>query len=257
MTIALITGGNRGLGRASAVALARTGVDIVITWRSHEDEAQAVVADLRSLGRAAAALQLDTSHLETFADFEERLRTTLADTFARDTIDYLVNNAGFSGDTPFGDISAEVLDSLYVVHVKSVVLLTQQLAPLIADGGRVLNVSTGLTQILVNPRYSVYAAMKAAIEVWTRYLAKDLGVRGIAVNVIAPGATATDFAGGLLRDSDQYQAGITSTSALGRVGRADDIGGVVAAILAPDAGWMTGQRIEASGGQGMGRGIEG
>ena len=137
------------------------------------------------------------------------------------------------------------------------ILLTQQLAPMITDGGRVLNVSTGLTRNMVNPAYSVYAAMKGAVEVWTGYLAKDLGARGIAVNVIAPGATATDFAGGQIRDSDAYRSRIVATSAMGRVGEPDDIGGVIAALLSPTAGWMTGQRIEAAGGQGMGRGVAG
>jgi NAD(P)-dependent dehydrogenase (short-subunit alcohol dehydrogenase family) len=257
MTIALITGGNRGLGRAAAVALARTGTDIVFTWRSDEAEAAGVVAELEAIGVRAAALRLDTSAPSTFADFVETLRGTLHERFGAEHLDVLINNAGNSGEKPFGALDEAEIDRLYRVHVLGVMLLTQAVEPLLADGGRVLNVSTGLTQNLVNPVYAVYAAMKGAVEVWTKYLAKDLGARGIAVNIIAPGATATDFGGGAVRDNEGYQTAISATSAMGRVGQPEDIGGAIAALLAPSAAWITGQRIEASGGQGMGRGIRG
>lgn len=257
MTIAVITGGNRGLGRATALVLAAAGTDVVFTWRSDEAEAKGVLEELRATGRTAAALHLDVSAPAGFANFTERLREVLARDFDAEGFGQLVNNAGFVRATPFGDIDEADLDALYAVHVKGPVLLTQHLAPLIHDGGRVLNVSTGLTQTLVNPAYSLYAAMKGAVEVWTRYLAKDLGARGIAVNTIAPGATATDFGGGAVRDNEQYQARITATSAMGRVGQPDDIAGAIAALLAPGNGWVTGQRVEASGGQGMGRGVAG
>lgn len=251
--IALITGGSRGLGRASALALADHDVDAVLTYRTGAEEAEAVVANLSAQGRTAVALPLDTTRPETFPAFADALRTALRETWSRDGFDILLNNAGYAVDTFFGATTAEQIQDLVAVHLTGPVLLTQELAPLLADGGRVLNVSTGLTQNLVNPGYAVYAAAKGAVEVWTRYLAKQLGPRGIAVNVIAPGATATDFAGGRIRDNEAYQAGIIASSPLGRVGQPDDVGRAVAAILSDGFGWVTGQRIEASGGQGMGR----
>jgi NAD(P)-dependent dehydrogenase (short-subunit alcohol dehydrogenase family) len=250
--IALITGGSRGLGRASALALAAQDTDIVLTYNSGEDEARAVVAEIEGLGRTAAALQLDTTASDTFPAFAAALRATLAERFGREQLDILMNNAGYAVDTFPGSTTKEQIDSLVSVHVTGPVLLTQELSGLLADGGHVLNVSTGLTQNLVNPGYAVYASMKGAVEVWTRYLAKQLGPRGITVNVVAPGATATDFAGGMIRDNEQYQSAILATVPLGRVGQADDIGAAVAAIVSPGMAWVTGQRIEASGGQGMG-----
>jgi NAD(P)-dependent dehydrogenase (short-subunit alcohol dehydrogenase family) len=251
--IALITGGSRGLGRASALALADHDVDVVLTYRTGADEAAAVVADLEAAGRTAVALPLDTTMPETFPAFAATLRETLHATWGRDDLDILVNNAGYALDTFFGSTTREQIESLLAVHVTGPVLLTQELSPLLADGGAVLNVSTGLTQNLVNPGYSVYAAMKGAVEVWTRYLAKELGPRGIRVNVLEPVATATEFAGVQIRDNEAYQAGIIASSALGRVGQPDDIGRAAAAILSEEFAWVTGQRLEASGGQGLGR----
>jgi NAD(P)-dependent dehydrogenase (short-subunit alcohol dehydrogenase family) len=251
--IALITGGSRGLGRASALALAAHDVDAVLTYNSAADEAAAVVAELEAAGRTAVALQLDTTKPETFPAFASSLRSALGERWGREELDILVNNAGYSADTFFGSTTVEQIQDLVAVHLTGPVLLTQELAPLLIDGSRVLNVSTGLTQGLVNPGYSMYASVKGAVEVWSRYLAKELGPRGIRVNVVAPGATATDFAGGLIRDNEGYQSAIESGSALGRVGQPDDIGGAVAAILSDDMAWVTGQRIEASGGQFLGR----
>ncbi|MGN6325669.1 SDR family NAD(P)-dependent oxidoreductase [Pseudolysinimonas sp.] len=251
--IALITGGSRGLGRASALALAAHDVDVVLTYNSAADEAAAVVAEVEELGRTALALRLDTTTPATFAAFAAELRAVLRDRWGREELDVLLNNAGFAGDTPFGSTTKEQIDELVAVHLTGPLLLTQELSPLLGEGARILNVSTGLTQNLVNPQYAVYASMKGAVEVWTRYLAKELGPRGIRVNVIAPGATATDFAGGVIRDDERYQAAIAASSPLGRAGRPDDIGAAVAAILSEDLAWVTGQRIEASGGQGMGR----
>lgn len=246
--IILITGGSRGLGRAAALALADGGDDIVLTYRSDAEAAAAVVAEVRARGRRAVALALDTTAPETFAEFAERLRETLDTQWARDTFDVLVNNAGYGGAAPVGAFDRDGIERLVSVHFTGVVLLTQQLLPALADGGRILNVSTGLTRFAA-PGMAVYAAVKSAVETFTVYLAQDLGARGIAVNVIAPGATATDFGGGAVRDDERYRAVVLPTVAMGRIGEPDDIGAAVAAILDPRMAWVTGQRIEASGGQ--------
>lgn len=246
--IILITGGSRGLGRASALALADAGDDIVLTYHTNADAADEVVAEIRSRGRRAVALPLDTTKPETFADFADRLGEALRAQWHQGTFDVLVNNAGYAGNTPFGAIDKGEIDRLVDVHFTGVVLLTQQLAPMLADGGRILNISTGLTRF-ANPFYAVYAAMKTAIETWTHYLALELGPRRIAVNAVAPGATATDFAGGAIRDSEEYRAMLLPSIAMGRIGEPDDIGAAIAAVLDPRMAWVTGQRIEASGGQ--------
>lgn len=248
---ALITGGNRGLGRAAALALAADGADVVLTYRGGAGEAAAVVTEVEALGRRAAALQLDTTVASRFPVFGEALAGTLRECFDRETLDVVVNNAGHAGWTPFGETTEEALDDLLAVHVKGPILLTEQLAPSIADGGRVVFVSTGLTRFVANPAYSAYASAKGAIEVYTKYAAKALAPRGITVNVIAPGATATDFAGGVIRDDEDYRAMITSLVAFGRVGEPDDIGGAVRALASESAAWITGQRVEASGGQAL------
>ena len=247
--IILITGGSRGLGRAAALALADGGDDLVVTYRSDPGAAASVVAEIEARGRRAVSMRLDTTAPETFPAFARDLSEALRATWGRDDLDALVNNAGYAGDTPFGAIERAEIDRLVAVHFTGVVLLTQEIAPMIADGGRILNVSTGLTRFAVASGQSVYASMKAAIETWTMYLAKDLGARRIAVNVLAPGATATDFAGGGIRDSADYRAMILPTVAMGRIGEPDDVGAAVAGILDPRLGWVTAQRIEASGGQ--------
>jgi NAD(P)-dependent dehydrogenase (short-subunit alcohol dehydrogenase family) len=249
--IALITGGNRGIGRASARALADDGTDIILTYRSNSGEANAVVADLSERGRTAIALPLDTIDHESFPAFADELRSQLRKRWDREQFDILINNAGFDSETPFGQTDAATMDALYAVHVKGPVLLTELLAPMINNGGRVLFTSTGLTRYIANPSYSVYAAMKGAIEVYTRYAAKALGARAITVNALAPGATATDFAGGRIRDNEAYRAMVTANHAFGRVGEPEDIGGAVRAVVADSAGWITAQRIEASGGQSL------
>ncbi|MEU3985383.1 SDR family oxidoreductase [Streptomyces sp. NPDC026672] len=252
--IALVTGGNRGLGRAVAEALAADGTDVVLTYRSHEDEAKEVVDAVAALGRRARAVQLDTTRAGSFAAFADTLRETLRAEWDRESFDILVNNAGFSGSTLLGSTDEETVDQLFAVHYKGVYLLTQALAtapggsaPLLADGGRVVNISSGLARFVTAP-YAVYASMKGAIEVLTRYWAVELGKRGISVNTVAPGPVATDFAGGYLRDSQDAQRVFTDLTALGRVARAEDIGPAVAAVVRDGAGWITGQRIEASGG---------
>jgi NAD(P)-dependent dehydrogenase (short-subunit alcohol dehydrogenase family) len=249
--IALITGGTRGIGRASARALADDGTDLILTYRSGPEQAQSAVAELSERGRTAVALSLDTTDHDSFPAFADELRRQLAERWSREQFDILINNAGFDSETPFGHTDAAALDALFAVHVKGPVLLTELLAPMISDGGRVLFTSTGLTRYIANPAYSAYAAMKGAIEVYTRYAAKALGPRAITVNAIAPGATATDFAGGRIRDNEAYRAMVTANHAFGRVGEPEDIGGAVRAIVSETAGWITAQRIEASGGQSL------
>ena len=245
--IALVTGGSRGLGRNAALHLARAGTDVILSYRSQRAEAEAVVAEIAGLGRRAAALPLDVADSASFAAFAEAVLGLLRQHWQRERFDYLVNNAGIGIHAAFADTSEAQFDELMRIQLKGPFFLTQQLLPLIADGGRILNVSTGLTRFAL-PGYAAYAAMKGGIEVLTRYLAKELGPRGIAVNVLAPGAIETDFGGGTVRDNAQVNAYIASQTALGRVGRPDDIGAVVASLLSPANGWVNAQRIEASGG---------
>jgi NAD(P)-dependent dehydrogenase (short-subunit alcohol dehydrogenase family) len=249
--IALVTGGNRGLGRSSVLALAAGGTDVVLTYRAGEEQAAAVVKEVTALGRIGVALRLDTTEPETFATFAGALRETVEATWGRDTIDVLVNNAGFARLTPLGGTEAATIAELVAVHFTGVVLLTQELAPLIADGGRIINTSTGLARFTGDFGYSVYASVKGAVEVYTRYLAKELGPRRIAVNTIAPGATGTDFGGGSLRDDAEMRAHLGAVTAMGHVGEPDDVGAAIAALAAPGMGWVTGQRVEASGGMNL------
>ena len=245
--IAVITGGSRGLGRNTAIHLAQRGVDVVLTYRSQAAEAAAVVAEIEALGRRAVALPLDVGRSATFDGFAAQLKDTLAATWQRERFDHLVNNAGVGVHASFEETSEAQFDELMNVHFKGTFFLTQKLLPLLNDGGRIVNVSTGLARFSL-PGYSAYAAMKGGVEVLTRYLAKELGPRGIAVNVLAPGAIETDFGGGAVRDNAQLNAMIASQTALGRVGLPDDIGGALSMLLQPGNRWITGQRIEASGG---------
>ncbi|MBZ2205881.1 SDR family NAD(P)-dependent oxidoreductase [Massilia soli] len=245
--IALITGGSRGLGKSAAMHLAAQGVDIVLTYRTKAQEAADVVAAIQARGGHAAALQLDVGDVGSFAAFAGQLQELLASNWQRHSIDFLVNNAGVAGHAAFADTSEALFDELVNVHLKGVFFLTQQLAPMIGDGGRILNVSTGLTRFTL-PGFAAYAAMKGAVEVLTSYLAKELGQRGIAVNVIAPGAIETDFGGGSVRDNAELNSFIAAQTALGRVGQPDDIGGAIAALLSDNSRWLNGQRVEASGG---------
>ncbi|GLK84747.1 SDR family NAD(P)-dependent oxidoreductase [Ancylobacter defluvii] len=248
--IAIVTGGSRGLGRNAALHIARRGGDVILTYRSREEDAQAVVAEIEAMGRKAVALRLDTGSVATFPAFVEHLRAALQETWQRDDFDHLVNNAGHGEHALIGDTTEEQFDRLVDVHFKGVFFLTQALLPLIADGGRIVNLSSGLTRVAA-PGWSAYAAVKGAVEVLGVYLAKELGSRGIAVNTVAPGAIETDFFGGAVRDTpafNDYFAGIT---ALGRVGVPDDIGPMIASLLAEDNRWINAQRIEVSGGQGI------
>ena len=245
--LAIITGGSRGLGKSAALALAREGVDVILTYHSNAEAAQEVVAEIEGMGARAAALRLDTGKVGTFAAFAGQLKDVLAATWQRSDVDFLVNNAGVGVHAAFAETTEEQFDTLYNIHVKGVFFLTQQLLPLIAQGGRILNVSSGLTRFAL-PGYAAYASMKGAVEVLTRYLAKELGERGIAVNTIAPGAIETDFGGGTVRDNANVNAFIASQTALGRVGLPDDIGGAIASLLSEHSRWVNAQRIEVSGG---------
>ena len=248
--IALITGASRGLGRNTALAVAHGGGDVVLTYRTNAEEAQAVVAEIEALGRKAAALQLDTGDVEAFPAFVEQLRAALHATWQRETFDHLVNNAGHGDTAPIAETTVAQFDRLVDVHFKGVFFLTQALLPLIHDGGRIVNISTGLTRFAY-PGYAAYAATKAAVETLSLYMAKEFGARGIAVNTVAPGAIETDFGGGAVRDNAQINAQLAGITALGRVGVADDIGPMIAALLGDANRWVTAQRIEVSGGQGI------
>jgi NAD(P)-dependent dehydrogenase (short-subunit alcohol dehydrogenase family) len=245
--IALITGGSRGLGRSAVLKLAGRGVDVILTYRSKREEAESAVAQIASMGRRAVALPLDTAVSSSFAAFAVQVRDALSNTWQRPQFNFLVNNAGIGAHGSLAETTEAQFDQMVNIHLKGVFFLTQKLLPLIADHGRIINVSSGLTRFAL-PGFAAYASMKGAIEVLTRYMAKELGPRGIAVNTIAPGAIATDFGGGMVRDNARMNAGIAAQTALGRVGLPDDIGGVIASLLSPDNGWINGQRIEISGG---------
>lgn len=244
--IALVTGASRGLGKNIATQLAQSGYDVIVTYRTKQSEAQEVVADIQKLGRRAAALQLDVSQSKTFAAFRSSLQATLKNTWNRDTFDALINNAGIDRMKAFAETTEADFDDLMNVHLKGVYFLTQTLLPLIADGGRIVNTSSGLARFSV-PGYSAYGAMKAGVEALTRYLAKELGSRQIRVNAIAPGVIETDFTKAVL-SNEGARKHLASNIALGRVGSPDDIGGVVAFLCSDAGGWVNGQRIEASGG---------
>ena len=245
--IALVTGASRGLGRNTAIALARKGVDVIGTYHSNKTEADAVVAAIEALGRRAVMFQLDTGKASTFPAFATDLRQALTQNWDRPNFNYLVNNAGIGIHAPFAETTEADFDRLMNIHLKGVFFLTQALLPLIADGGRIVNFSSGLARFSL-PGYAAYAAMKGGVEVLTRYLAKELGSRGIAVNTVAPGAIETDFGGGTVRDNQQVNTFVAGVTALGRTGQPDDIGPMVASLLSEDNRWINAQRIEVSGG---------
>jgi NAD(P)-dependent dehydrogenase (short-subunit alcohol dehydrogenase family) len=245
--IAIVTGGSRGLGKSTALHLAKDGVDVILTYHAQEAAAQAVVAQIEALGRKAVALQLDVAQSNTFAAFAERVRTTLQKHWSTERFQVLVNNAGTGAHALLMDTTEAQFDALVNVHFKGTFFLSQKLLPLMADGGRIVNLSSGLARFAL-PGYSAYGAMKGAVETLTKYMAKELGPRGIAVNVVAPGAIATDFGGGAVRDNAQLNAFVASQTALGRVGEADDIGAMIASLVSSDNRWINAQRIEVSGG---------
>jgi len=247
MKIALVTGGSRGLGKSMSVHIAAKGNDVVLTYKSKKADAEEVVKQIEQTGRKAAALALDVSDSKSFDGFVDKLKEVLQAKWKRDDLNFLVNNAGIGIYAPFAETSEKQFDELMNVQLKGPFFLTQKLLPLIKDGGRIVNISTGLARFTL-PGYSAYATMKGGIEVLTRYMAKELGARGISVNVVAPGAIETDFAGGAVRDNKEVNKFLASQTALGRVGLPDDIGSVVASLLGDDNHWITAQRIEASGG---------
>ena len=245
--IALVTGGSRGLGKNAVLKLAAQGTDIIFTYNSQRDAALEVVAEIEQKGAKAVALQLNVSDVASFAAFTQQVKEALNQVWGRETFDYLVNNAGIGLYASFAETSETLFDELMNIHFKGPFFLTQALLPLMENGGRILNVSTGLARFAL-PGYAAYASMKGAMEVLTRYQAKELGARGISVNIIAPGAIETDFGGGRVRDNAELNQLLASQTALGRVGLPDDIGDAIAALLSDKLGWMNAQRIEVSGG---------
>lgn len=248
--IAVITGGSRGLGENAALKLAAKGVDVILTYRSKQPEADRVVQRIEALGARAVALQLDVGDSKSFVAFAAEVKKQLNAVWQRERFDYLLNNAGTALHASFEETTEAQFDEMVNVHFKGPFFLTQTLLPLLVDGGRILNISSGLARFSL-PGSSAYASVKGAMEVLTRYQAKELGKRGITVNILAPGAIATDFSGGMVRDNPEVNAFVASQTALGRVGLPDDIGNAVAQILSDESGWINGQRIEASGGMFM------
>jgi len=246
----LVTGGSRGLGKDMALSLAKKGIDIVITYNSNQVAADNVVTDIKAIGQNAAAFQLDAGDVKSFDDFFKRVTEHLKEQTSSTNFDFLINNAGTALYAPFADTTEEQFDTALNIHYKGVFFLTQKALPFINNGGRIVNISSGLARFSF-PGSSAYGSMKGAIEVLTRYLAKELGSRGIAANVVAPGAIETDFGGGRTRDNKEINAHIASITALGRVGLPHDIGGVVAFLCTEDAKWINGQRIEISGGMSL------
>ena len=247
--IAIVTGGSRGLGRNTVLSLRERGISSIFTYNSNRAEADKVVAAVNASGAKAIALQLNTGDVGAFDAFVQNVRSALG-TLAAKRFDYLVNNAGTSHHNSFEKTTEQELDSLYNVHFKGVFFLTQKLLPLMNDGGRIVNLSTGLTRMTI-PGSAAYASMKGAVEVLTRYLAKELGVRKITVNTVAPGAIATDFSGGMVRDNPEINKHVSEMTALGRAGVPDDIGPMIASLLSEQNRWVNAQRIEVSGGMGL------
>lgn len=245
--IALVTGGSRGLGKNSALKIAQKGLDVIITYKTNKEEAEKVVAEIQALGRKAIAYQLDTKNVNTFDAVVKTVGDHLEENTGSRNIDFLVNNAGTALYSPIAEVTEEQLDDIVDIHFKGVFFLTQKFLPFINEGGGIINISSGLARFAL-PGSSVYGSVKAAVDMLTRYQAKELGPRKIKSNVVAPGAIETDFGGGRTRDDKQVNAMVAGATALGRAGLPDDIGGVVAFLCTEDAGWINGQRIEASGG---------
>ncbi|NJO89971.1 MAG: SDR family oxidoreductase [Chloroflexia bacterium] len=248
--IALVTGGSRGLGRNMAISLAKKNINVVLTYNSNKQKADEVVSEILELGQKAVAFQLDTSNTSQFSSVLDQVTTWAIEQTGQPNFDFLINNAGTGLYAPFAATTEEQFDSMLNIHLKGVFFLTQKALPLMNDGGRIINISTGLARFSL-PGYAAYASMKGAVEVLTRYQAKELGARGITANLVAPGAIETDFGGGHVRDNKDMNAMVASVTALGRAGLPDDIGGVVAFLCTEEARWINGQRIEVSGGMNL------
>ena len=247
MKIAIVTGGSRGLGKSAALALADKGVDVILTYNSRAEEAQQVVAEIEKKGRRAVALQLDVSNTKNFPAFVASVKEALEKTWKTNSFQFLINNAGTGLHALFTETTEEQFDNLVNIHFKGPYFLTQRLLPLMSDGGRIINLSSGLARFAF-PGSSAYGALKGAVDVWTRYLAKELGPRKITANAVAPGAIETDFSGGRVRDDKETNKMVSSVTALGRAGLPEDIGPLIAAMTTEDTRWINGQRVEASGG---------
>jgi len=245
--IALITGGSRGLGKNAALKIAAKGIDVILTYQSKKEEAENTVEEIKKLGVKAVALQLNVGDTKTFDNFFTAVKYVLKHTFNTDKINFLINNAGIGIHASFAETTEEQFDTLVNIQFKGAFFLTQKALSIFADGGAIVNVSTGLARFSL-PGYAAYASMKGAMETLTKYQAKELGARGIRVNIVAPGAIETDFGGGVVRDNEDVNKIIASQTALGRVGLPDDIGGVIAFLCTEEARWINAQRIEASGG---------
>ncbi|WBV57850.1 SDR family oxidoreductase [Chryseobacterium daecheongense] len=248
--IALITGGSRGIGKNSALRIAEKGLDVIITYKSSKEEADAVVNEIKASGRNAAAFQLDTRDVKSFDAFIKNVTDHLQEHTASPNIDYLINNAGTALYSPITETTEEQLDDIIDIHFKGVFFLSQKFLPFMNDGGGIINISSGLARVAL-PGSSVYGSMKAGVEMLTKYMAKELGARKIKANVVAPGAIETDFGGGRTRDNKEVNALVSNITALGRAGLPEDVGGVVAFLCTEDAGWISGQRIEVSGGMAL------
>jgi len=245
--IALVTGGSRGLGKDMAISIAKKGIDVILTWRNNEEQANEIIAAIEQLGQKAAALKLDMSDFNSLDDFLQNVSSLLKEKWNAAHFDFLVNNAGMGATVPFIQVTEALFNDFLNVHFKGVYFLTQKSLSLLNDGGAIINISSGTTRFS-NPGYSVYASMKGAVEVFTKYLAKELGGRGIRANIVAPGPIETDFNNAAIRSNPQMKGFLSTLSPLGRVGSADDIGGVVAFLCTAEAKWINGQRIEVSGG---------
>jgi len=245
--IALVTGGSRGLGKNMAIRLAEQGHDIILTYNTQIEAAAAVVSSIEAMGRRAVALPLDVSNISSLDGFVLEVTAALKAKWQRESFDFLINNAGVGATIAYLDATEEDFDRLLNIHFKSVYFLTQKVLPLLANGGSIVNLSSGTTRFC-NPGYSIYASMKGAVETFTKYLAKEVGPRGITANIVAPGPIETDFNNAAIRNNPAIKERLASMTALGRVGEANDIGGIVAFLCSKDGYWITGQRIEASGG---------
>jgi NAD(P)-dependent dehydrogenase (short-subunit alcohol dehydrogenase family) len=245
--IAIVTGGSRGLGKDMATSIALKGIDVILTYRSNEEDALQTVQSIKSIGQKAVAIQLDMTDFSSLDGFVKQVKDTLQTNWNTDRFDFLINNAGMGATVPFLEVNETMFNDFLNVHFKSIYFLTQKLVPHINEGGRIINISSGTTRF-AHPGYSVYASMKGAIETFTKYLAKELGPKGIGANVVAPGPVETDFNNAAIRSNPQMKAALSSMTPLGRVGAANDIGSVVAFLCTDDARWVNGQRIEVSGG---------